>query len=346
MKVSGTAADRFAKAPPENICAVLLYGPDAGLVRERAKNLVSAVIDDPSDPFRLTDLTVSAIRDDRSILADEVAALSLTGGRRVVRVKDASDVIAEILSDLLDTANSDRALVIVDAGDLGPRSKLRKLFEAADNSAAIACYSDDGRTVEAVIRETLTAKKLTITADALQYLCDNLGGDRLVSRSELEKLVLYMGEGGGEVTLSEAVACIGDSANMTLDDLAFASASGDLDRLTRLIDRVHQEGTAPIAILRVLARHFQRLHLASALITGGKSPEQAMKSLRPPVFFKQSNAFRSQCTRWPSALLESTLESIGQAEAACKTTGAPSDEICGQLLLRTAVLAKRVTRRV
>ncbi len=133
---------------------------------------------------------------------------------------------------------------------------------------------------------------------------------------------------------------------MTLDDLAFAAASGDLVQVTRLIDRIRQEGTTAVSILRVLAHHFQRLHLASGLIAEGKSPEEAMKSLRPPVFFKQTNAFRTQCTRWTTGWLETTLDSIGQAEAACKTTGAPSDIICGQVLLRTAVLAQRAGRRI
>jgi len=77
----------------------------------------------------------------------------------------------------------------------------------------------------------------------------------------------------------------------------------------------------------------------------GKSPDEAMKSLRPPVFFKQTTAFRAQCARWTTGGLETTLESIGQAEASCKTTGTPSDIICGQLLLRTAFMARRAGRR-
>lgn len=167
----------------------------------------------------------------------------------------------------------------------------------------------------------------------------------MVSRSELDKLVLYMGPDGGNVALEDAVTCIGDSASMTLDDLAFAAASGDIDNLTRLIDRARQEGTTAIAILRVMARHFQRLSLAGGLMAEGKAPDGAMKSLRPPVFFKQTGQFRAQCSRWPLNLLESALESIGDAEKACKSTGAPSDMICGQLLLRIAVLAKRTARR-
>lgn len=345
MKISAATADRFAKAPPAGISAVLLYGPDAGLVRERGAHLLSAVVDDPRDPFRIAELTIAALREDQTRLVDEAAALSLTGGRRVVGIKGATDTIGDVFADFLQTIPADSALIIVEAGDLGPRSKLRKVFEGAENAAAIACYSDDSRAIESLVHETLSGRNLTVSRDALRYLCDNLGGDRLVSRSELEKLALYMGDGGGEVSLSDAVTCIGDSANMTLDDLAFAAASGDLEQLTRLIDRVRQEGTTAISILRVLARHFQRLHLASGLIAEGKAPEEAMKSLRPPVFFKQTNVFRAQCTRWTPGRLETTLDSIGQAEAACKTTGAPSDIICGQLLLRTAVLVQRAGRR-
>lgn len=345
MKINPASADRFAKAPPGEICAVLLYGPDAGLVRERATHLIGAIVDDPGDPFRVAELTVAALREDQSRLADEAAAMSLTGGRRVVGIKGATDTISDIFADLLQASPADSALVIAEAADLGPRSKLRKLFEGADNAAAIACYSDDGRAVETLVQEVLSSRNLTVSHDALRYLCDNLGGDRLVSRSELEKLALFMGDGGGEVSLSDAVNCIGDSANMALDDLAFAAATGDIEQLTRLIDRVRQEGTTAIAILRILARHFQRLHLVSGLIDEGKSPEEAMKSLRPPVFFKQARAFRVQTTRWTTDRLEMTLESIGQAEAACKSTGAPSDLLCGQLLLRTAVMAQRAGRR-
>jgi DNA polymerase-3 subunit delta len=345
VKISPANADRFASAPPEGVNAVLLYGPDAGLVRERGTKLLHAVVDDPTDPFRIADLTVAAVREDQTRLADEAAALSLTGGRRVVSIKGATDTISDVIGDLLKAVPSGSALIVVETGDLGPRSKLRKVFEGADNAAAIACYSDDGRAVESLVREVLSSKNLSVSHDALRYLCDNLGGDRLVTRSELEKLTMYMGDGGGEITLSDAVACVGDSANMTLDDLAFAAASGDLDQVTRLIDRTQQEGATAISVLRVMTRHFQRLHLARGLMEEGKSPEEAMKSLRPPVFFKQTSAFRAQCSRWTADGLATMLELFGQAEAACKTTGAPSDLICGQLLLRTAIMARRTGRQ-
>ena len=344
MKVAPAAADRFVDAPPAAIRAVLIYGPDTGLVQERAARLTRAVVDDPRDPFRVADIAAAALRDDPARLADEAAAMALTGGRRVVRIHDAGDPLGELLAGFLAAPPAGDTLVAVEAGNLGPRSPLRRAFEDAGHAAAIACYADEGRSLEAVIRETLAQNRIAVSPDAMTYLCANLGSDRLVSRSELEKLSLYMGA-GGEVTLADAVSSVGDSAMMTLDDLAFAAGAGDVAGLPRLLDRVQQEGVAPVTVLRTVARHFLRLHLAGGLIAEGGSPDAAMKALRPPVFFKQADAFRAQLRRWPPARAEIALAAIGRAEISCKTTGLPAETVCQQALLRIAAMARRNAAR-
>ncbi len=339
MKVAAAAADRFVGAPPAEVMAVLLYGPDSGLVQERAVRLVRSAVDDPKDPFRIVDLPAGSLREDPARLADEAAAMSLTGGRRAVRVRDATDSVGDILADFVSGKPPGDALVIVEAGNLGPRSKLRKAFEDSKNAAAIACYADEGRSLASVISDSL-GERISVSPDAMTYLCANLGSDRLVSRSELEKLRLYMGPDGGTVGLAEAAACVGDSAAMTLDDLAFAVSGGDLKQLPRLIERVRQEGTAPVSILRALGRHFQRLHLASALVAEGAAPDAAVKALRPPIFFKQADMFRAHLARWAPGRIEAALAAITEAELACKTTGLPAETITQQTLLRVAALAR------
>lgn len=341
MKIATNIADSFVAAPPADIRAVLLYGPDMGLIQERAAALVKAVIDDPKDPFRIADLPAATLRADPALLADETAAMTLTGGRRLVRIRDAADTIAGIVSDFLAAPATGGALVVAEASNLGPRSKLRKTFESAKDAAAVACYADEGRSLEAVIRDTLGRNGLTVSPDAMTYLRTNLGSDRLVSRSELEKLSLYMGVDGGEVTLADAALSVGDSAMMTLDDIAFAAANGDTGKLPELLDRAHQEGTAAVALIRVVSRHFQRLHLVCALVETGTAIDTAMKTLRPPVFFKQAAAFQAQVRRWSSARLSIALDALGDAEKASKTTGMPAEVITHQTLLRLAVMGQR-----
>lgn len=339
MKISGARIEAFVKSPDAAARAVLLFGPDSGLVRERADRLCRTVVPDLSDPFRVADLTAGAFKDDPARLADEAAAMAMTGGRRVVRVRDAGDAVAALFDGFLTHPMGD-ALIVAEAGELGPRSSLRKLFEGASNAAALACYADEGGSLAGVVQESLKSAGLSAEPDALSYLVDHLGGDRRLTRSEMEKLALYMG-GPGRVRLEDAVACIGDTAALSLDDIALAAAEGDHATVQRVLARVLSEGTSPITILRAVSRHFQRLHLAAGHIAAGKSPDQAMAALKPPPIFKVADRIKRQAQRWQPGRLADAMDLLAAAELDCKTTGLPAPEICGRALMQLARAAGR-----
>jgi len=343
MKITAARAAGFVKAPDPAVRAILLYGPDRGLARERFDALTRTVVDDIADPFRVAELTPATLREDPARLVDEVAAQSLMGGRRVVRVIDAGDAVAPALQAVVDGAPGD-ALVLVLGGELRPTSALRKLFEGSAAAAALACYADEGMTLEQVIRDTLGAQGMTVGHDALAFLLGHLGGDRLLTRTELDKLATYKGA-PGEITLEEAAACVGDTAALGLDDLALAVADGDDARTQRVLDRLLREGTGPIPVLRAAVRHFTRLHQAAGAVAGGTSPDQAVKALRPPVIFKHAPRIAAQVRVWDSARVGQALTLLLEAEADCKSSGPPPDVICSRALMRLARAARDGARR-
>ena len=329
--------------PDPAMCSILVYGPDRGLVRERAEALCRSVVGDLGDPFRIVELPAQEVRSVPARLADEAAALSFSGGRRLVRIRDAGDGLSAVISDFLERPGGD-ALVVVEGGELSSRSTLRKLFEKARNAAALACYPDEGNDLERIIVETLKQHKLTPSPDALAYLAQNLGADRVVTRNELEKLVLYMG-GPGEVAEEDARACIGDGGATSVDAVVYAAAGGDLTGLERALMRTFLEGASAVSILRAMARHLARLHLAIGLVLAGRSPDQAMKVLKPPVIFKFAERFRAQLKGWRSDNLATALALLTEAELECKTTGQPAGTICGRALLRIGYAARRPARK-
>jgi len=338
MKVSARDADAFVRRPTPDCVAVLVYGPDAGLVGERVGALLGtdASQDDPfSGPV---DLTAAAVKSDPALLADEAAALSFGGGRRTVRLREASDAVAEVLADFLETAPAG-GLVVAEAGDLSARSSLRKVFESAGNAAAVPCYADSEADVKRLIAESLAAHGIEIDSEAVDTLAQNLGSDRGVTRGEIEKLALYVGD-SGRVTVEDAVACIGDSAATSLDAVAVAAASGDTDALDRSLARAFSEGVTAVGVLRVVARHFMRLHQASGFVAAGRTPDQAMALLKPKVFFKQQGAFRRQMGLWSEVRIAGALDILVEAEIDCKSTGMPEDIICARALMRLAHAAR------
>lgn len=333
MKISAG----FLGRPDPKISFVLIYGPDRGLVSARADALTGTVADDPADPFSVTVLDADSVAGDPARLADEANALGLGGGRRVVRVRAAGDALSSALEDLL-AGDGCASLVVVEAGDLGKRSSLRRLFEASAVAGALPCYVDAGGSLAAVIKEALAAHELTASRDAMVYLTGNLGADHLQTLAELEKLALYMG-GPGTVELADAMAAVVDSSALSLDDVIFAAAGGDRAGLDRTLTRAYAGGTHPVGVLRACSRHLQRLHLAAGMIAKGSTPKRAMASLRPPVFFKLTDAFAKQLRLWSPARLADAMVLISEAEADCMTTGLPAEALCSRALMRIGQVA-------
>ena len=344
MKLAARQADLFVQNPDPDVRAVLLYGPDAGLRRERSAALLAKVVPDPNDPFAVSEISAAQLKDDPARLADEAAALTFGGGRRFVRVRDAGDKQTPVMKDFL-AASPGEAFVVVEAHDLPARSTLRKLFEADKRAVALACYHDDARGLESVVRGFFAEAGVGIAREAVAFLAGQLGGDRELTRRELEKILLFKGSGGGEVTLADAEACTGDSALLSLDDVALATGAGNLAALERALARTFQEGNAPVTVLRAAGRHFQRLHFVAGSAGGGGGVEDAMRRLRPPVFWKSAAAFKAQAGAWRPDGLARAMDRLMEAEAACKRSGAPAELLCARALLEIAANAPGRRRR-
>ncbi len=339
VKVAPRNAASFVGKPPPEAAMVLIFGADRGQVSELAAKTVTAVADDVNDPFRVAELTLAAIQDDPALLNDEARAMSLTGGRRAVRVRGAADALTKHLKDYLDDPSPD-AVIVLEAGELQARSSLRKLAESHKRGAAIACYRDEGAGLSALIKEVLGANQVQIAPDAMRYVASQLGADRQASRNALEKLALYAGA-GSSVSLEDAQAVVGDVAESTMDELTQAVASGNAGAAQKLLQRLYGEGTATVAILRALARHFGRLAEARSHVDGGMDPEGAVGKLRPLVFFRAKPAMMATVGGWNSARLTNALDRLLRAEIECKTTGMPDQLMCARAVLALSMVAPR-----
>jgi len=338
MIVKSHEADRYTANPPKGLMAALVYGPDAGLVQERTEKLLKSVVADLTDPFNVADLSETVLLADPARLSDETAAISMMGGRRVVRVRGAGNDLANLFESFLDDPKGD-ALVVVEAGDLAKSGALRKLFDDHKTAIAVQCYPDSVRDLGDVVRDALRAEGLSITPDALEDAVSRLGSDRGVTRREIEKLVLYM-HGHKQVALEDVRAVMGDEAEARSESACDAAGSGDLAKLDRELERLWVSDTNPAQVLRSALGHFQKLLQARESAARGEAIDTVMKRLRPPVHFSRATAFKSQAQRWSSDRLGEALDMLLDAEAMTRTTGVPAEAVTGRTLMNIAAMAK------
>jgi DNA polymerase-3 subunit delta len=313
-------------ADPTAVRAVLLFGDDAGLIAERAVRLTRRVAGELGDPFRTVELERGELRR----IGEEMAALPMTGGRRVVRVRDASDALA----GPVETALAARlpGFLVLEALGLPGRSRLRAIIEKSPEAVALGCYAADAAQLGRAIRTGLREGGVRPDDAALAWLEDRLGADVVATRGEVEKLVLYVGQ-GGIVDLPAAQACVGDLAGLSLEDALFAATEGDVAAADRALELALGEGLAPVAVLRAALLHVQRLHRAQLAVGGGLAPSEAAKAARPPLFFRREAAFLRALQRWPEPRLAAAATALAAAERAAKRTGAPAEWLCRNAII-------------
>ncbi len=332
MKLQFRQIESFVKAIPAHIRMVVIYGPDTGLVSERFTTIGKQIVGDLTDPFNVSVLTSDILAADPARLEDETFAQSLMGGKRLIKIDDATDKITPALKSYLLKPN-DHALIILIAGELGPKSSLRALAEKAENAAALPCYLDSSEDVSNLVQQSLRADGYAIDHEACVLFSQAITGDRLQIRGEIDKLMTYMGD-VKKISLIDVEACIGTGGLSTLDELSDAFMMDQHAAFLTSFRRVIADGTPVIYILRSLQQHVRRLHIVKAQIAAGKSEDMAMKGLHPPVFFKREKAFQWQLNSFSIKALEVRLNYLLQIEASVKISTLDDVLQSGQGLLR------------
>lgn len=334
MKLSFRQIEPFVKSPDPVARVILVYGPDQGLITERLKTMALTAVSDLSDPFNVVTLTPEKIIEDPSCFYDEANAQSLMGGNRLILIKGATDSLTPILKDYLEDQPSTETLVIAEAGDLGPRSALRKLTEGAKNAAAVPCYVDDERNLSQIIRDMCMHAGYAIDSDALQLFSGALVGDRAIARGEIEKLLLYKGldkdysgfDGNPvrqkvrTINANDIYASCGDVRDWSMDKLIYAVGDGDVISTNKIMNSLFNDQIAAVVLLRAMQNHFWRLYTTKVKINDGMDTSSALKTLNPPLFFKVEDAFKRQLNRWSMPILENALDALTKAEAMTKKT--------------------------
>lgn len=342
MKVNARDADDRVRRPDPAIKAYLIFGPDRGLAHERASTLVNAVLPDANDPFALTQLTEDDLKSDPAALADAMAAMSLTGGQRLVRVRlsgeTGSGPICELISDLEKGALAPETVLVVESGDLTPRGKLRKTFEPAKKAMAIACYADTAQSLGSLAEDLLSRELLSLAPDARNAWLPRLEGDRALARGEIDKLILYKGlkgqrpEGDDTVTLADIEAIAADQGEAQMDAVLEPALTGRTAEADKAYVRAISAGGSAVAILRALQRRLDQI--GSVQANGGD--DSAIARSGAPRFGPPAQAFRQQLSLWRGRRLELARQLAFDAERQVKRSGSPAEALVSELLIRLA----------
>lgn len=336
--------EAWLRRPPESVAVVMIYGPDRGLVSERAKTFAEKTGLPLDDPFSVVRLEGGEIDGNPGRLLDEARTVPMFSDRRLLWVRNASGQksFAEEVKALCAEPPGD-AIVVIEAGDLKKTAPLRTAVEASPNAMALPCYGDEDRDINAVIDDELGKAGIGITMEARQALRRNLGGDRLATRGEIAKLALYA-HGKREIELDDVLALTGDVSGVSVDDAVDAMLDGKVDDFDLAFTRHSLGGSQAFLVLAAAMRQMQSLQLMRAAMAG-RNAAAAVASARPPVFFARRKLVERLLDRWSPEALQRGLGRLHAAVLATRRRPELSVEIARQALLGVAIEGARLSQR-
>lgn len=341
-----TEVDDWLRRPDPRAQVVLIYGPDRGLVAERARLFAGRTGLPLDDPFSVVKLQAGDAERDQGRLLDEARTVPMFAARRLLWVRNAGahKGFADEVKLLLAEPPRD-AVVLIEAGELKKGAALRSVVEAAPAGMALPCYADEARDIDAVIDQELTRAGMTMSLDARQALRRNLGGDRLASRGEIEKLILYA-QGASEITLEDVRASCGDVSGQSFDDAIDAVLDGRIDDFDAAFTRHCQGGSQPFLALAAALRQFQALQLMrGSMDAGGRNAGFVVASHRPPVFFARRRLIERTLERWGAEALRRALLRLNGAILQTRRRPELAVALARQALLGLAIESARLSRR-
>lgn len=323
VAVKAQDRQRFIEKLPANVSVIVVYGPDAGLVSETARETATRLAKRQDPPGEILRIEDGDLDDDPDRLLVELQTIPMFGGGKVIRTTTGRRVNINMLKPVLEGQPPAAALVI-EAGNLKPTDALRKLSEKADFAAAVPCFADSTQDLARMVDDMLAKAGKTIDPDAKSLLVARLGSDRALSRSEVDKLILSVGE---RTLIDEAAVldAVGDVSELSLDRVVLAALDGQSRPAVEALERAVAAGQAYQGILLALQRHLLLLHRLRAGVETGKRTEEVIKSLRAPVHFKMRDALTRQCRNWSLPALNHALR---RTQATIKATrGGPQANV-------------------
>lgn len=342
----GYEVDSWLAKPDPAMAIVLLYGPDRGLVAERAKTFATKTGLPLDDPFSVVKLDGAEVDRDQGRLLDEARTVPMFSDRRLLWVRNASGQKA-LADDVkaLTTEPARDAIILIEAGDLKKGTGLRAIVEASGNAIALPCYADEARDLDTVIDDELRKAGMSMTLDARQALRRNLGGDRLASRGEIEKLVLYA-HGQKEIDLDDVDAMSGDVSGASFDAAVDAMLDGKVGVFDIAFTRHCQSGGHPFLVLSSAMRQLQAIQvMRGQMETGGRNAASVVAGARPPVFFSRRKLVEKTLERWNVDALGRALNRLQTAVLQTRKRPDLSEALARQALLGIAIESARLGQR-
>ena len=322
MKIKNQQINNFLLKPFDYVSYVLFYGTE-GVIRDHFRILANSIVPDLQDAFRVVNLFYDQVVREPSLLSDEMQAISMFGGQKLIVVNNVTSDINATLKQIIIESQSDNICIFI-ANELSPNSKVRQLFEKGNHTIAIPCYLDDYSSIIRIIRNYFQSKNIKIASQAVEYIANLVNSDRTILYNELDKIVIYH-IGKRVLSLQDVEICFSESDAVNITSIVNSFAELSLSNFDKHLNNALVSGISIMQIIYAINNYFTKiLIIKNMMLNQNITFELAIKQYKPAIFFKEIPFLKKHTANWSMQQLIGVIHVIGTAELECKLRNSDS----------------------
>ena len=289
----------------------LFYGKNEGLKRHYINQLFKN-----NKSKNVIKYEEKEILENEEIFFENILSNSLFESEKFIIINRSTDKISGIIIDLIER-NINGVVIVIDAGLLEKKSKLRKLFEKEKDLACIATYPDTNEILSNLALTFFKKINVSISRQNVNLIVDKCGGDRLNLENELEKIKFYLTE-KKSISTEEILKLINLSENHTFYELIDNCLAKNKNKTIHILNENSFSNEDCIIILRTFLFKAKKILGLSIEYEKNKDINKTINSAKPPIFWKEKDIIKTQLNKWNPEKIKELIYLINDIELQIK----------------------------
>ena len=290
----------------------LFYGKNEGLQNEIIeKNFVTG------SKGSINKYEESEFINNYETISSEILTKSLFEEEKLLIISRVGEKIFKYIEELLNR-NINNIKIILKAGLLEKRSKLRNLFEKNKKLLIIPFYEDDERTLTAQVNEYLKKNSIKLSRETINLLVERSSGNRENLKIELSK-IFYYSQSNKEISFETVKKLSNLAENYGVNELADNYLSKNKKNVIKILNENNYSDDDCILILRTILNKSKRLLNILENYRKNKNLDDVISKTRPPIFWKDKAIVKKQANTWELRDLKSKMYQINEVETLVKS---------------------------
>ena len=304
----------------------LFYGLNTGLIEETINKIFKPFFTKNIINYEETEL-LNNVHSFKEMVFNK----SFFDNEKFIIINRASSKILSIIEELVESQLADLK-IIIKAGVLEKKSKLRSYFEKNKSIVITAFYEDNHESLLLMVQKIFREKKINISNEIISLIIERSKGNRINIKNEIEK-ILSFSKTKSKIKLEDVLKLTNLSENYNISELVEQNLSKNKKKSIKILNENNLNTEENILILRTFLNKLKRLKSLKTDLEENKNIDQVISLSRPPIFWKDKNIVKQQLNVLSLAEIKTLIHKVNNLELEIKKNNQISDRILNNFIL-------------